>query len=299
MSFPFFGESLELNETTRAAADGSFVSLPDGVMHYELGSPLHEGEGKGVREVVVLVHGFSVPYYIFDPTFDFLTQAGFHVLRYDLFGRGWSDRPETDYTIGVFVRQLRDLLDALDLRGPVSLVGLSMGGPVTAAFTLRHPERVARNVWIDPAGVHAVTLPGLRLLQLPLVGEMALGLGGEQMIKGAAEGFFDPQIVAEFQERYRVQMQFKGFRRAILSTMRNGMLGDFSETYRHVGALGKPAQLFWGREDATVPFTYSADLLKWVPQAEFHAFDGCGHAPHLERPDEFNRLLSKFLSHSI
>ena len=81
MSFPFFGESLELNETTRAAADGSFVSLPDGVTHYELGSPLHEGEGKGVREVVVLVHGFSVPYYIFDPTFDFLTQAGFRDIR--------------------------------------------------------------------------------------------------------------------------------------------------------------------------------------------------------------------------
>ncbi|MBI3174881.1 MAG: alpha/beta hydrolase [Chloroflexi bacterium] len=292
MSFPFFGESLELNETTRAAADGSFVSLPDGVTHYEFGGP-HTGVP------VVLVHGFSVPYYIFDPTFDFLIQAGFRVLRYDLFGRGGSDRPDVTYTIDLFTRQLRDLLDALDLHGPVSLVGLSMGGPVTAAFTARHPERVSHNVWIDPAGVHPVALRGLRLLKLPLVGEVALGLGGERMVKGAAEGFFDPQLVEEFQARYRVQMQFKGFRRAILSTMRNGMLGDFSETYRRVGALGKPAQLFWGREDTTVPFAYSADLLKWVPQAEFHAFDGCGHTPHLERPDEFNQLLVKFLSHSM
>jgi pimeloyl-ACP methyl ester carboxylesterase len=291
MSFPFFGESLELNETTRAAVDGAFVSLPDGVTHYELG-----GSTAGIP--VILVHGFSVPYYVFDPTFTFLTQAGFRVLRYDLFGRGWSDRPAVDYTIDTFTRQLLDLLDALGLHGPVSLVGLSMGGPITAAFTARHPGRVCGNVWIDPAGVHAVPLRGLNLLKLPPIGELALGLGGERLAKGAAEGFFDPQAVAKFQARYRVQMRFKGFRRAILATMRNGMLGDFSETYQRVGALGKPAQLFWGRDDATVPFTHSADLLKWVPQAEFHTFEGCGHTPHLERPEQFNRLLAQFLSDS-
>ena len=43
---------------------------------------------------VVLAHGFSVPYFVYDPTFEFLTQAGFRVLRYDLFGRGFSDRPQ-------------------------------------------------------------------------------------------------------------------------------------------------------------------------------------------------------------
>lgn len=305
MPFPYLGETLDLNETTRAAADGSFASLPDGITHYELGnlySALPNGDNRpteptrAARPTVVLVHGFSVPYYIFDPTFAHLTRAGFRVLRYDLFGRGWSDRPQAAYGLDLFVRQLRDLLDALDLREPVHLVGLSMGGPISAAFTVQNPERVATNIFIDPAGVHAVNLRGLGLLKLPLLGEAVLNFGGERMVKGAAEGFFDPETVAEFQARYRVQMQFKGFRRAILSTMRNGMLGDFSRTYRQLGALGKPVRLFWGKADPTVPITHSADLLKLIPQATLHVFDRCGHIPHYERPEEFNPLLTAFLA---
>lgn len=306
MSFPYLGETLELNETTRAAADGSFAYLPDGVTHYELSSPYtplsgweaHRTEpARLARPVVVLVHGFSVPSYIFDPTFTYLTNAGFRVLRYDLFGRGWSDRPRVAYTIDLFVRQLRDLLDALNIRSPVSLVGLSMGGPITAAFTIHNPARVDRNILIDPVGVRAVKLRGLGLLKLPLLGELALGLfGGERMVKNSASSFFDSRTIEEFQARYRVQMRYAGFRRAILSTMRSGMLGDFSGTYRQLGALGKPLRLFWGRTDTTVPFAQSADLLKLIPQAALHVFDKCGHIPHYERPEEFNPLLAAFLA---
>ena len=85
MSFSFRDETRELNELTRKEASGSFVQLTSGVTHYELSNP-------EVNETVVLVHGFSVPYFIYDPTFAFLTQAGLRVLRYDLFGRGFSDR---------------------------------------------------------------------------------------------------------------------------------------------------------------------------------------------------------------
>ena len=99
-SFPYLGETEELNEATRASAPGSFVQLSDGCTHYELGNsllpagaPFGDNKGKGVRAPVVLVHGFSVPYFIWDPTFEFLTKSGFRVLRYDLFGRGYSDRP--------------------------------------------------------------------------------------------------------------------------------------------------------------------------------------------------------------
>ena len=119
MSFPYLDETKELNDSTRKSASGSFVALSDGVTHYELGGP-RDGHS------VVLVHGFSVPYFIFDSTFEFLVNAGFRVLRYDLIGRGFSDRPNVDYDIHLFVRQLKDLLDALELK-QIDLVGLSMG----------------------------------------------------------------------------------------------------------------------------------------------------------------------------
>ncbi|GAB4465446.1 MAG: alpha/beta fold hydrolase [Anaerolineales bacterium] len=298
MPFPLF-ETKRLDDEARAAAGGSFVTLTDGVTHYELSndSPLPRAEGLGVRDTVVLVHGFSVPYFIFDPTFDFLTQSGFRTLRYDLFGRGFSDRPRLRYNIDLFVRQLLDLLDALRFTSPVSLIGLSMGGPITAAFTARYAERVKSLTLIDPAGGRAVSLsPMLKAMKLPGLAEAIFGLvGSESLLKSAAKDFFDPELVEMFLEKYKVQMQYKGFKRAILSTIRNNMLGSFIETYRTLGKMDKPVLLVWGRNDTTVPFEHSNDLRAAVPQAEFHVIEECGHIPHYEKPAEFNPILLEFL----
>ena len=136
MPFPYAGETKELNESTRKETDGSFITLANSVTHYEVSGP----EG---APIVVLVHGFSVPYFIFDSTFDFLVNSGFRVLRYDLLGRGFSDRPNVNYDIDLFTQQLKNLLDALRLTN-VNLLGLSMGGAITAAFISRHPEYVSK-----------------------------------------------------------------------------------------------------------------------------------------------------------
>ena len=290
MTFPYLDEIQELNETARQQADGSFIALADGVTHYELGGPEN---GKPV----VLVHGFSTPYFIFDTTFEFLVNSGFRVLRYDLFGRGYSDRPRVDYNIHLFVRQLKDLLDALGLK-QINLVGLSMGGPITASFISEYPDYVSKYVLIDPAGAKRVSLPWiLEALKMPIVGELALGLfGSASMVKGIASDMFDPEAVEHFQNQYKIQMQYKGFKRAILSTMRNGMLESFYETYARVGELQKPTLLFWGMNDKTVPFEYSKLIMQAMPHAEFHAIENCGHIPHYEKPEIVNPILLEFLS---
>ena len=110
-------EHLDLDDVARARLPGQFAKLSDGYTHYEMGGP---AEGSGGR-VVVLTAGFSVPYYIWDPTFAALTGAGLRVLRYDYYGRGYSDRPNIAYTQDLYVRQLTQLLDALNIRGPVDL----------------------------------------------------------------------------------------------------------------------------------------------------------------------------------
>jgi pimeloyl-ACP methyl ester carboxylesterase len=288
----FRAETKELNDDTRRFTGGSFVSLRDGVTHYELGNNTRE-------DTVVLVHGFSVPYFIYDPTFHFLAQNNFRVLRYDLFGRGFSDRPDADYSIDLFVRQLSDLLDALRLTRPVSLIGLSMGGAISATFTARHPERVSKLVLIDPAG--GGSLPYSRILKLatkPFLGEALLHLlvGSSGIIQKMSSNFLKGQHVDEsLQERYLVQLQFKGFKRAILSTIRNNTVGSCLDIYRTVGRLNKPTMLFWGRNDTTVPLQHSDDICAAIPNIEFHIFEGCSHIPHYEKPEETNPLLLEFL----
>jgi pimeloyl-ACP methyl ester carboxylesterase len=289
-TFPYIGETEELNESTRANAPGSFARLSDGYTHYEL-SDLESGQP------VALVHGFSVPYFIWDPTFAFLAESGFRVLRYDLIGRGFSDRPRARYDIDLFCKQLRDLLDTLGLE-KTTLIGLSMGGAIVSTFTARHPERVQRLGLIDPAGVRPVTLSRvLKAATTPGFGELAFGLFGRgQMAKGLESDFYDPAHVKAFVKKYMLQTKYKGFIRAILSSMRSGMLGDFSPTYRKVGELGIPTLLLWGRDDKTVPFEHSQDLRAAIPQAEFHVIENCGHIPHYEKPDEVNPVLLEFLT---
>ena len=283
-------EIIELNDETRKSASGSFIQLSDGTTHYELG-------GNESGEVVVLVHGFSVPYFIYGPTFKFLTASGFRVLRYDLFGRGFSDRPNRNYNIDFFVNQLTELLDALRFTQPVNLIGLSMGGPIVSTFTIRHPERVNKLMLIDPAGVKSTALtPMLKAAKMPFVAEAVLGLAGsERLIENAARDFFNPALVEHFKAQYKVQMQFKGFKRAILSSIRNGMLGSFIDVYAALGKMNKSILLFWGRNDITVPFEHSKVLCETIPQIEFHIIEECGHIPHYEKPERVNPILLEFL----
>ena len=114
-------EQLEIDQAVRASAPGQFVRLSDGFTHYEIGGP---ADGR----VVVLAAGISVPYYIWDPTFAALVQAGFRVLRYDYYGRGYSDRPDIAYSQDLYVRQLAELLDAVHITQPIDLAGLSTAG---------------------------------------------------------------------------------------------------------------------------------------------------------------------------
>lgn len=290
MSFPYRDEIKDLNDEARQSAGGSFVQLSNGMTHYELG-------GNESDEIVVLVHGFSVPYFIYDPTFKFLTQSGFHVLRYDLFGRGFSDRPHARNNLDFFVRQLADLLDALRFSRRVNLISLSMGGPIASAFTLRDPARINKLVLIDPCGAKPIdTALAVRFARVPILAEIAYGqLGATNLVNGVAKDFFDPALVEHFQAGYKIQMQYKGFMRSILSTIRNDMLNSNIELYRSLGKTDKHILLFWGRNDQTVPFEHSELLREAMPRVEFRVIEDCGHIPHYEKPDEFNPILLNFL----
>src|SRR6185437_11076111 len=96
-------ERRSLDDNARREAPGRFVRLPDGLTHYETAGP-------DSGPVVVLAAAFSVPAYISDSLYQRLADSGFRVIRFDYFGRGWSDRPNVTYDLDLFVRQLAGLL---------------------------------------------------------------------------------------------------------------------------------------------------------------------------------------------
>lgn len=283
-------EKKTLDDRTRSALPGQFVRLSKGVTHYELAGP----EG---APAVVLVHGFSVPYYAWDPTFEALVKAGFRVLRYDLYGRGYSDRPEVDYNIDLLNGQMDELLSALEIDGPVSLVGLSFGGPVVARFANQHPEKVRSLALFAPQAA-PVSPSQIFPMNLPLVGEYftAVYVVPVMLPKSQSSDFYDPELFAGWEDRYRAQMEYAGFRRAILSTIRNTVKTDAVSEYESLGSKGIPVALFWGQQDQTVSAADIALVQEAIPNLEFHSIDRAGHLLHYERSEVVNPLLIDFLS---
>ncbi|MGH9676041.1 MAG: alpha/beta fold hydrolase [Candidatus Acidiferrum sp.] len=285
-------EKLALDDAARQSAEvrsygGSFVRLPLGVTHYELAGPAD-------APTVVLVHGFSVPYFIWDPTFEALRAAGFRVLRYDLLGRGWSDRPNARYDADLFDEQLVQLLAALNIHEPVDIAGISMGGPIAVNYAVRHPQAVRRMALFDPAYGKGLTPPWQ--LRTPFVGEFVMCTKiAPALADSQRDDFVHPERYPDYFAKYKPQMRYQGFRRALLSSIRGFLAEDNTPAFAQAGRSGKPVLLVWGRADQTVPFALNDEVRKAIPQAEFHAIDDAGHVPFYEHPETVNPLLIDFL----
>ncbi len=280
-------ERLDLDAAARAAAPGQFVKLGDGYTHYDIGGPA------GGR-LVVLAAGATVPYYIWDPTFRALVDAGFRVLRYDYYGRGFSDRPDIPFTQDMYVRQLRELLDALHVTQPFDLAGLSFGGAVITGMAARYPDRVRSLIYVDPA---FRTPQSLTLLESsPKVWNVLTAILDE---RGWADGqlgdFLYPERFPDWPERYRVQLRYKGFRRARLSDLRANANEDQRDELQAVGRDRRPVLVIWGKQDPNVPFELSASLMAVMPYARLIAVDQAGHLPQWERPDIVQPAIVSFL----
>jgi len=286
---PQRSDTLSAADDPLSAVSGTFLQLPDGRTWYELAGPAN---GKPV----VFVNGYSIPHYLWDHNFAALAEAGFRVLRFDHYGRGWSDRPDVKYDDALFDRQIVNLLDALGIRGKVCLVGSSMGGIVAANFADRHPERVERLVLIDPAGMMPKPRWPKSLLLIPGIGELVMRLTSDDTLAAnMADDLLYPQLQPEYVEKYKPQMTIPGFRRAILSTYRSGLLFDRRDVYERLGKTNIPILMMWGDHDLVIPMDAGMEMLQLMPKTRWWVIEETGHVPHYEVPGVVNPLLIDFL----
>jgi pimeloyl-ACP methyl ester carboxylesterase len=282
-------EETEPLERPQQRFAGTYVELSRGVTHYQLAGP----EG---APAVVLVHGISVPMFVWDPLFEALAGSGRRVLRYDLYGRGLSERIDARYDPDLYDEQLTELLAKL-LPGEkqVDVIGLSMGGLVAAEFTRRHPERVRKLVLMDAAGLDLSAPTAAKLGQLPGVGEYVLRVAGSRQLLPSRRSLRHPERHPDLDSRFLPTLRFQGTRRAILQSLRNMPLDRYTG-YADLGKLGKPTFIIWGRDDAVIPFASGARMRELTGAVDFLAVDDAGHLPHLEHPEVVNPAVLAFLS---
>lgn len=268
---------------------GTYAQLSDGKVRYEIAGP-EDGE------VVVLVHGLIGHMHVFDYQYRFLIEQGYRVLRFDLYGRGFSERVKGEHGGELYMSQLSDLIEHVGIKKKFHLVGLSMGGAISTRFTSHHPEKVKSIFLVDCYGIPTPEDPGIRIVQPKLIGEALIGtLGGPILKRAPLKGVYDKSKHKEFAKWFSAPLSIKGSKRALLSTLRNFMLENHIPHYERLNNLDVPKLILWGKEDRVLPFEYGQKIHAFLPNARFEVFEKCGHVPQFEEPEKFNKLMVEWL----
>lgn len=288
---PFITGNLEkevLNEQTRSSLDGDFIELIDGVTHYEL-------KGDEEAKTIVLVHGNAAPYFSWDNNFDYLVDAGFRVLRYDVFGHGFSDRPDIDkYNRDLYDRQLVELLDKLGINEPIYIAGTSQGGSISIYFTAAHPGKVEKIALLSPLFDSFKGEGMTNLLKSKVLGEYLMGVVGDKSLVNPSKVLYSSEKNEELKEKLSRQIHYKGKKRAVLANIRGDGINDATSFYKKVKEQGIPMLLTWGENDRSISGVSMTRLRHMIPEIQYYELEEASHLAHYEFSEKINPILVKF-----
>ncbi len=281
-----------INDVERSKISGSFIDLPSGNTHYEV---------KGEGELVVLTHGYATPYYIYDKIFECLVSKGYKVLRYDLLGRGYSERVNKEYNAELFATQLDDLTTTLFGDEKFILIGTSMGGIITTTYYKHHTEKVKKLILLAPAGMDTFKPPFyMKISKVPGLGELIFNnVAGPMLLKKTTSELYyvNDEEKDYYQRSFAGPIQYKGFLKATLSSLRHTILRtDLAmEGYKKVAENKLPLLVIWGTIDKTMPY-YQIERMKEVcPHAEFITYENSGHIFLFDEGDRTCKDILAFL----
>ncbi len=169
----------------------------------------------------------------------------------------------------------------------INLLGNSLGGHVGLVHVLR-----------NPAKIRSLTLTGSSGLFENGMGDTYPKRGDKEYIRNkTAFTFYDPamatdELVNEVFEITNNRLKVIKIISLAKSAIRNN-LGD------ELKGIKQPTCLIWGKNDNVTPPFVGEEFHKLIPNSELHFIDKCGHAPMMEVPDEFNRILEDFLARII
>jgi pimeloyl-ACP methyl ester carboxylesterase len=257
----------------------------------------------GSGPVIVLVHGMAGS----SATWRFVMPAlaeRFTVVAPDLVGHGESEKPRGDYSLGAFASGVRDLLLALG-HERATLVGQSFGGGVAMQFAYQFPERCERLVLVSSGGLGDEVNMLLRLLALPGA-EFVLPVACNNLLHDAGAsvagwlanvGLHLGPHLTEVWNSYGSLCDAET-RTAFLHTLRSviDIAGQrVSAADRLYLAAAVPTLIIWGDNDSIIRVEQGRAAHKAIPGSRLEIFEGAGHFPHCERPDQFLQALIDFM----
>jgi pimeloyl-ACP methyl ester carboxylesterase len=243
---------------------------------------------------VVLIHGLSGSWQNWLETIPHLARAH-TVIAVDLPGFGRSELPEGDVSIPGYGRFLDAFLSEVGF-DRTALVGSSMGGLIAAQTAAAFPDRVERLVLVSAPGLgRPQRIPEDVDLGHPFIARLApyarfAGHIGALRRLALARLVTHPELIGK-----EIVMAGAGGmgKPGVQAALRSILSYDFRP---HVRDITAPTLLIWGAKDRVVPPHVADRYQQALPGARKVILPDTGHAPMLERPALFNKLLSEFLA---
>jgi len=278
--------------------DSHFIDLPDLHMHYVTAGP---ADGKPI----VLLHGFPEFWFCWHFQIPVLAGAGYRVIVPDQ--RGYNlTKKKGPYTIARLTEDLRQLLDALDVR-ECDLVAHDFGAPPAYTLAWLYPDRVKNlivmngphpNAFLDALWSHpSQVLRSWYILffQIPRLPEFLFRAGHFGGLHQAFKELpLDAMNVADFR-RFREAFSQPGaftttigWYRACMRRFLKGKIGRRDITV--------PTWVIWGMQDKELGPFVNETLESYVTNLQFRPIEDAGHFVQMDRRDEVNQMLLECLS---
>ena len=271
-----------------------FASNAEGLrVHYR-----DEGNPNGIP--IILVHGTAASLHTWAPLVERLGDK-YRIITYTQPGHGLTGpHPRDDYSFAGMAEALDLVVDELGLDHFV-LGGNSMGGWISWRYALAHPDRVDALLLLDAAGMplrEGEEEPplnlGFRLLQHPVGRFLAKQYTPRLLIeKSARQSVAVESVMTDTViDRYWEMLRYPGNRRA--AALR--ALVDREPGYaERISEITDPALIIWGEEDQLIFVSAAQTFNERLPNSEVAIYDGVGHLPMEEAPDQTAADIEAFL----
>jgi len=252
---------------------------------------------------VVFVHGLSGSWQNWLAQLPALSREH-RVVALDLPGFGYSPMPREEISIAGYARMLDGLLDQLEIAA-AAVVGNSMGGFIGAELAIAFPQRVERLVLVsaaglsthnDPRTVHA--MPALLRLERIIAASAAwVASKSEQVVRRPRLRKATMNLVVRHPDRLPAALaaeQVRGAGKPGFILALQALIGyDVRDRLPEVAC---PTLIVWGERDRLITVRDADVFEELIPDSRKVIFEDTGHVAMLERPEEFNELLEKFLA---
>lgn len=273
------------------------------------GARIHfRDEGNPSGQPLVLIHGSNASLHTWEPWVQRLGSE-FRVITLDLPGHGLTGRvPGDDYSSTAFVETINAVVEHLGVKA-FALGGNSMGGGATWRYTLAYPEKVSAMILIDASGPpqwwrervqpseddHERRPLAFTLLSKPWFRAIARYIDPYQLaVQGVQSSYNNSPVVDQaLIDRYYELSIREGTRDATLARFSSYSSGEAEEI--DISVLTQPTLIMWGVEDGLIPVSVADKFEMVLPNASKVVYEGVGHIPMEEHPDESADDVRSFL----